>query len=171
MRPGTGLVVQENGEPVPERYVLVDGSIDPDGEPLARDERWGLTLYRLAGPLVSMTSVEGVDDDRWSGRTVRYTRLRCRGGMLTVSLSSDPSLFRDDQRVVARVGREPVARERAAGGDGRAARPARAAPGRCVVEFEVARTRVSGGTRAAGVTSTRHFRLAARKNSFSEGGN
>ena len=101
-----------------------------------------------------MTSVEGVDDDRWSGRTVRYTRLRCRGGMLTVSLSSDPSLFRDDQRVVARVGREPVARASVPPVGTVELRvllePRR---GRCVVEFEVARTRVPGGgdPRALGV--------------------
>ncbi len=80
----------------------------------------GLTLYRLTGPLVSTTSVAGLyPTTRWSGRTVRYTRLRCRGGTLTVSLSSDPSLFRDDQRVVARVGREPVARASRAAGRGR----------------------------------------------------
>ncbi len=154
VRPGTGLVVQENGEPVRERYVLVDGSIDPDGEPLARDERKGLTLYRLTGPLVSMTSVTGVDDDRWSGRTVRYTRLRCRGGTLTVLLSSDPSLYRDDQRVVARVGREPVARASVPPvGTVELRVPLEPRHGRCVVEFEVARTRVPGGgdPRALGV--------------------
>lgn len=154
VQPGTGLVVREDGEPVRERYVLVDGSIDPDGEPLARDERKGLTLYRLEGPLVSMTSVEGVDDDRWSGRTVRYTRLRCRGGTLTVSLSSDPSLYRDAQHVVARAGRETVARASVPPvGTVELGVPLEPYKGRCVVEFEVARTRVPGGgdPRALGV--------------------
>lgn len=166
VRRGTGLVVREDGEPVRESYVLVDGSIDPDGEPLARDERKGLTLYRLTGPLVSLTSVEGVDDDRWSGRTVRYSRLRCRGGTLTVLLSSDPGLYRDDQHVEARVGPRLVARASVPPvGTVELRVPLEPRRGRCVVEFEVARTRVPGGgdPRAVGVHfDAFHFSPAAR---------
>ena len=41
-------------------------------------------------------------NDTWSGETVTYLRRRCQPGTLTVSLSSDPSLFLEPQTIVAR---------------------------------------------------------------------
>ena len=101
--PKTGLF----DPPVRARYVLVDGSIAPDGKVLARDRGLGLTLWKLDGELISTTSVVGLyPNDTWSGREVTWRRLRCKGGTLTVSLDSDPSLFKRPQRSPARV---PVA--------------------------------------------------------------
>lgn len=91
--------------PVRARYVVVDGSIAPAGKVLARDEGWGLAVWELDGAeLISTTSVRGLyPNDTWSGREVRWRRLRCDGGELRVALSSDASLFRDAQTVTAVV--------------------------------------------------------------------
>ena len=106
----TGAVRSAAG-PVRVDHVLTDGSIAPEGVPVARDERLGLTLYRVGGPLISTTSVEGVYDDQWSGPEVTYRRVRCRGGTLTVTLESDPSLFRAPQQVTATVSDRRGARQ------------------------------------------------------------
>ena len=53
---------------------------------------------------VSAGPISGLyPNDTWSGDEVTWTRKRCRGGTLTVALSSDPELFQDDQLVTARV--------------------------------------------------------------------
>ena len=95
--PATGRFVP----PVRARYVVVDGSIAPDGEVLARDEGWGLALWRLdGGELISTTSVSGLyRNDTWSGPEVTWRRVRCRGGTLTVTVGSDPGLFDEVQYV------------------------------------------------------------------------
>jgi len=86
--------------PVRARYVVVDSTITPDGEVLARDDGTGMTLWRLDGDLVSTTSVTGLyPNDTWSGSEVTWRRLRCDGGTLAVALDSDPSLFDVPQRV------------------------------------------------------------------------
>jgi 4-amino-4-deoxy-L-arabinose transferase-like glycosyltransferase len=103
--PRTGVVERESdGTAVRAEYVLTDGSIAPEGEPVARDEKRGLTVYRVGGELVSTTSVEGVYDDAWSGPEVTYRRVRCEGGTLTVTLDSDPGLFTGRQTVEATSG-------------------------------------------------------------------
>jgi hypothetical protein len=81
---------------------------------LARDEGWGLALWKLdGGELISTTSVRGLyPNDTWSGRQVRWRRLRCDGGELRVALSSDPSLFREVQVVQAAVAGRVVATAR-----------------------------------------------------------
>ena len=112
--PQTGEVTFPDGTPVLDRFLLVDSSFEPDGEPLATDEGWGITLWRVRAPLVSAVRVDGLyPNDTWSGETVTYTRRRCRPGTLTALLSSDPSLFAEPQTVVARsqgrvVGRAQV---------------------------------------------------------------
>jgi hypothetical protein len=134
--------------PVRVRYVVVDGSIAPDGEVLARDEGWGLALWRLdGGELISTTSVHGLyPNDTWSGREVRWRRLRCDGGELRVALSSDPSLFLEDQVVTAVVGGRVVATAQF-GPAHQATLPVRLAPrdGICEVLFRVARTAMAAG--------------------------
>ena len=101
--PRTGEVTFADGTPVLDRFLLVDSSFEPDGEPLATDEGWGITLWRVRAPLVSAVRVDGLyPNDTWSGETVTYTRRRCRPGTLTALLSSDPSLFAEPQTVVAR---------------------------------------------------------------------
>jgi hypothetical protein len=140
-----GVVRLPDGAPVRSGYVLVDDSVAPDGEPVARDEQLGMTLWRIEGDLVSTTSVEGLyPNDTWSGPEVTYTRLRCDGGTVTVALSSDPSLFRDrPQEVVARVAGDVVARVRFRPMETPALRvPLRGVDGVCRVTFAVSPTLV-----------------------------
>ena len=128
------------------RYVVVDGSIAPDGEVLARDEGWGLALWETGGELISTTSVSGLyPNDTWSGREVRWRRLRCRGGELRVALSSDPSTFVRQQVVTAYTGIDTVRSARF----GPAEQATLVVPlyprrGVCEVRFRVARTVVPG---------------------------
>ena len=97
-------------------YLLAEDRISPDGVVVARDSGTGLTLWRVAGDLVATTTqVEGLyPGDTWSGPTVTWTRERCRGGSLTVLLTSDPNLYDENQVVTAfvngkRAGRVSVA--------------------------------------------------------------
>jgi hypothetical protein len=134
--------------PVRARYVVVDGSIAPDGKVLARDEGWGLALWKLdGGELISTTSVQGLyPNDTWSGREVRWRRLRCDGGRLRVALSSDPSLFRQDQVVTAFSGVDEVASVHVPpAGQVTLDVPLSAQRGACDVRFEIARTVVPNG--------------------------
>ena len=109
--PQTGDVTFTDGTPVRDRFLLADSSFEPDGEALATDEGWGITLWRVQPPLVSAVRVDGLyPNDTWSGETVTYARRRCRPGSLTVLLSSDPSLFVEPQTVVARSNGQVVGR-------------------------------------------------------------
>jgi 4-amino-4-deoxy-L-arabinose transferase-like glycosyltransferase len=99
----TGRVSLPDGAPVRDEYLLADSSFEPDGARVARDKGWGVTLWRVTTPLVSAVRIDGLyPNDTWSGPRVTYTRRRCAGGRLSVSLSSDPSLFLEPQRVAAR---------------------------------------------------------------------
>jgi hypothetical protein len=104
----TGELRRADGSTVEAAWVLTDGSVAVDGEPVKHDSLRGLTLYRVHGPVISTTSVDGVYNDQWSGPEVTYRRVRCRGGTLTVTLESDPSLFDAPQRVSAESGGERV---------------------------------------------------------------
>ena len=100
--PETGEIRRvDDGSVVEEGYVLTDGTIALDGDPVAADELLGVTVYGVGGPLVSTTSVTGVDNDFWSGPEASYRRVRCRGGTLEVTLGSDPGTFRQEQTVLA----------------------------------------------------------------------
>jgi dolichyl-phosphate-mannose-protein mannosyltransferase len=109
--PRDGVVRAADGTRVDVDYLLTDGTITPDGGVVARDEQLGTTVWRLNGDLVSTTVVRGLyPNDTWSGESVTWRRRRCRGGELLVSLSSDPSLFRRPQSVVAVVSGRRIAR-------------------------------------------------------------
>ena len=148
----------EGGARVRAAYALADSSIDLDGEPVASDPRLPLTLYRVDGPLVSLTSVEGVYNDQWSGPEVTYRRVRCEGGALTVVLESDPGLFDRAQRVEAVVLGTTTSRSVKVSPTGTAELTVPLAPlgGVCTVRYEVSPTKVPGGgdTRELGI----HFR-------------
>ncbi len=75
-----------------------------------------------------------------------WTRKRCRGGTLTVALSSDPKLYQDDQLVTARVAGRIVgqARVRPVGETHLRAPLEPDASGSCVVAFQVGKTKVPG---------------------------
>jgi Dolichyl-phosphate-mannose-protein mannosyltransferase len=110
--PADGYVRLSRGDALVAEYLLADGSITPDGEVLARDPDLGTTLWRIGGEVVSTTSISGLyPNDTWSRETVIWTRRRCRGGELAVSLSSDPSLFDAPQTVTGAAGGE-IARVR-----------------------------------------------------------
>jgi hypothetical protein len=99
-----GVLRGPDGGPVTPRYLLVDDSFTPAGRVVARDAVHALALYELHGPLRSTWKVTGLyPDDTWSGAAVTYTRYDCTGGVLRVSLRSDPSLFTDATTVTATV--------------------------------------------------------------------
>jgi hypothetical protein len=109
----TGRVTLPDGSPVRDGYLLADSSFEPDGQRIAQDRGWGVTLWRVRTPLVSAVRIDGLyPNDTWSGPRVVYTRRRCAGGRLTVSLSSDPSLFFEPQAVVATSNGRVVGRAR-----------------------------------------------------------
>jgi hypothetical protein len=144
----TGEIRTTDGTRVSARYVLTEDVISPDGVVVARDPGIGLTLWRVSGPLVATaTRIEGLyPGDTWSGRTVTWTRERCRGGTLTVSVSSDPALFVDDQIVTATMAGKGVGHTRIAPtGTAQLRLRPRPVHGTCRVDFRVARTKVPGG--------------------------
>jgi hypothetical protein len=144
----SGEIRTTDGERVEADYVLTEDALTPDGVVVARDPGIGITLWRVDGSLVATeTAIEGLyPNDTWSGREVSWTRERCRGGTLTVGLSSDPKLFDEDQIVTAFVGGEEAGRARIAPA-GSAELRVRTMPedGTCRVVFRVARTEVPGG--------------------------
>jgi len=146
--PTTGEIRTPDGRRVQARYVLTEDQITPDGVPIARDPGIGITLWRVSGPLVATTTkIEGrYPNDTWSGREVTWTRERCRGGTLTVGVSSDPNLYHEDQIVTAFVGGEIAGRKRIRPA-GTAELRVRTRPenGTCRVRFRVATTKVPGG--------------------------
>jgi hypothetical protein len=144
----SGEIRTAAGERVDAEYLLAEDGISPEGRVLARDPGIGVTLWRVARPLVATaTRVDGrYPGDTWSGRTVTWTRERCRGGMLTVSLGSDPALFDEDQVVTAFVGGRAVARARITPiGSAELRVRTRPVDGTCVVVFRVATVKVPGG--------------------------
>jgi hypothetical protein len=82
-----------------ERYVLADVAVPIAGAVVARDERKGMTLYRVQRPLGVTERLTSVYDDAWSQPIFTYTRYRCRGGSVAVTVESDARLFRRAQRV------------------------------------------------------------------------
>jgi hypothetical protein len=109
----TGAVTLPDGRPVEAEYLLADSSFAPDGTVVARDEGWGVTLWRVRTPLVSAVRVDGLyPNDTWSGKTVTWLMRRCEPGRLWVALSSDPSLFLAPQTVLARTEGRVVGRVR-----------------------------------------------------------
>jgi len=170
-----GVVRLPDGKPLRPRYLLVDDSIAPAGTRLARDERKGMTLYRIDGPLVSTTAIEGLyPNDTWSGETVRYTRLRCSGGILTVSVTSDPSLFPlggPPQQLSALVGGREVAHRSVTADQPQELRvPLTSRNGRCAVEFRVTPTRVPAAATNGANPDPRSLGLHFNVFDFSPGG-
>ncbi|MCP9486986.1 MAG: glycosyltransferase family 39 protein [Gaiellaceae bacterium MAG52_C11] len=152
----TGEVRREDGMVARAEYAYTDGSVALDGEPVARDAGRGLTLYRTSGPLISTTTVTGVYNDQWSGPEVRYRRVRCEGGTLTVLLDSDPGLLDEPQRVTATSGGNNAVVRLDPTESAQLRVPLDSEDGICRVRFTVSPTKVprGGDTRELGV----HFR-------------
>ena len=89
-----------NGRLVRVPYVLADVHIPLAGGVVARDQAAGMVLRRADGPLAIAYRIKGLyPNDTWSGKHVTYTRLRCRGGRLSVDLAGDATLFHGRQTV------------------------------------------------------------------------
>jgi hypothetical protein len=125
------------------QYVL---GADVVGKLIATDGDLGVSLYRVDGPLfVHVTHVRGLYPDTWSGKQVTYTRSRCTGGLLTVQLESDASLFKAMQVVTAYEGGRRVGTASITpAGTAALIVPLRGAAGSCTVTFDVAHTAVPG---------------------------
>ena len=136
-----GVVRTADGRALRPGYVLVDGSLEPNAVPVARDRALGMTVWKVNGPLVlAKTVTTGLyPHDTWSGPRVTWTREHCAGGSLSVSLSGDAQLFPTGNTVTASTGRavrvlpNHVATLRT---------PLTSSGGRCTVAFAVAPTAV-----------------------------
>jgi hypothetical protein len=139
-----GVLRRDDGTELDDPLLVLDSSIDPNGRELAADEGWGLTLYRVKPPLVTLASTKGIYPDSWSGRAATWTRKECDGGLLTLTLSGDGTLFHD---------RRTTVHAQVEGGASRSVtydqdRPATLAlplvgrGGRCVVHLDVSPTAV-----------------------------
>ena len=142
----TGAVTLPGHRPVLSRYVIADSSFEPDGKALARDNGWGITLWRVNPPLISAVRIDGLfPSDTWSGKNVTWIRRRCTPGLLLVSVSSDPSLFAAPQTIVAHTnGGKSTQVRLAPNGQAVLKVPLAPAPatGRCRVGFTVTPTAV-----------------------------
>jgi hypothetical protein len=155
-----GLAHTDDGHVVQAGYLLADGFLTPYGVPVARDEQLGLTVWRLIGPLLQTTTIRGVDPDRWSGRHVTWVRRRCRGGELRVELTSDPSLFRRPNFVVAESNGRRVSKPVAVRAATTVRVPLSPSARTCVVRFTFTRTLVPARVTHGRNPDPRH--LAAR---------
>ncbi len=164
--PTDGTLRTADGKTIDAPYVLLDGSISPDGRIVASDVPLGMTLWRLSGPLSSTTSLTGIyPSDTWSGPHVHWQRRHCKGGELSVALFSDPNLVGDGLTdVVARVRGRPVARILVPPtGTVRLPVPLTPVDGVCTVDFDITPMRVPA-KRIPGSTDTR--RLGVHFNTF-----
>jgi glycosyltransferase involved in cell wall biosynthesis len=103
-RRSDGVLITPDGQPVRSRYVLTDDTVPLAGQIIGRDEVRGMLLRRTDGLVAIGSQVSGVYPDKWSGRRVTYTRLRCRGGSVTAVVASDVNLF-DRPQTVSALGR------------------------------------------------------------------
>jgi hypothetical protein len=140
-----GIILRDDGTRLDDPLLVLDSSIDPNGRELAADDAWGLTLYRVRPPLVTLASTRGLHPDGWSGRHATWTRKECHGGLLTLTLYGDGTLFPDDTRTTVHAQVE--------GGASRSvtyeqdqpatlALPLVGRNGRCVVQLDVSPTAV-----------------------------
>lgn len=144
----TGELRTLDGRALQAEYVLTEDAISPEAQFVARDPGVGITLWRTGGAVVATeTRIEGrYENDTWAGREVTWTRERCRGGTLTVTLSTDPALYDEDQVVTAFAGGERVGRVRVPPvGTVDLTVPVEPRDGTCRVLYRVAQVRVPGG--------------------------
>jgi glycosyltransferase involved in cell wall biosynthesis len=100
-------VLVADGRLVRHDYVLSEESVPLAGEVIAWDERKGMVLRRTDGLVRMSYHVAGLyPDDTWSRGELTYTHLRCTGGSVTATVTSDPNLFSGAQTV--RAGRRSV---------------------------------------------------------------
>ena len=161
--PATGVVRASDGEPVQSGYALAEPELRVSGQEVARDPLTGLVLYRLPGDRVRLQArATGVYPDSWTGPEATYTLWACRGGRLTLGVSSEADLFTTPQTVLALSGRRTVGKLRIRPGHQRSLTvPVSSEGGQCSITLRVSPTAVPAqvlGTpdsRALGVRLTR----------------
>jgi hypothetical protein len=95
---GDGTLVTAAGTAPRVGYAV--SYVDIAGRPIARDDRIGLTLFRVHGPLVILTRITGLyPNDTWGRRLVTYRREHCTGGSLDVRVGTDAQLFDTAQTI------------------------------------------------------------------------
>jgi len=100
----SGVVHDEQGRPIQERYVLSSARVALVGRPIAEDSSKQLVLYRVTPPVRTTTQIRGLYPGTyhpWSGPHLTWTRAACTGGALTVTLESDNALFHGLVQTVA----------------------------------------------------------------------
>jgi hypothetical protein len=74
-------------------FAVSDGTLVLDGHVVAEDERRGLTVYRVGGPLVRIGGLDGLyPGDTWSGPTLHYRWQGCRRGTLAMRVRTDAAV-------------------------------------------------------------------------------
>jgi hypothetical protein len=146
-----------NGRPVRAQYVLASGTVEIVGKIVGKPDPVGDDLYRVDGPIVVLSHVDGLYSDTWSGHGVSYQRVDCTGGTLSVTLQSDVRLFRTPQTVIAREAGEVVGRTQIpVNREITLTVPLHPAPnGRCLVDFTVPRTAVPAQVEANSIDTRR----------------
>jgi hypothetical protein len=139
-----GVIRRDDGTPLDDRLLVLDSSIDPDGRQLAADEGWGLTLWRVRPPLVTLASTTGLFPDGWVGARATWTRKHCDRGLLTMTFSGDGSLFPDGRTTVHARAEGGAARSVTFGQERPATLglPLVGRGGRCTVRLDVSPTAV-----------------------------
>jgi Dolichyl-phosphate-mannose-protein mannosyltransferase len=99
-REANGELATADGKAIHAQYVLAPTVPEIAGTLLKQDQA-GMGLYRVNGPIVILSHVDGIFPDTWSGKLITYQRVQCTGGTLAVQLGSDPNLFKTPQTVVA----------------------------------------------------------------------
>jgi hypothetical protein len=156
--PADGMLRNPEGRLVRAAYALTDDSTHLVGDEIVRDEGKGLAVLRVDGYLRSTTFVRGRYDDGWSGPALVYTRFRCPGGRLLVTLGSDPKLFDRRQTVTALAAGETLARTSfGPSSEISLVLPlSRRRDGRCRVLFRITPTAVPAQAQAGSVDKRRH---------------
>jgi len=101
---GQGNVTDRAGNPLTLPYVLSDGSVHLEGEVIATDAPRNMFVMRTHGTLRATESTTGIMGDQWSGAEFSYTRYRCSGGSVLLTLASDAHLHPTPITVTPYVG-------------------------------------------------------------------
>jgi glycosyltransferase involved in cell wall biosynthesis len=140
----TGVLRDDAGAPIADRYVLTSTAVDLVGRRVASDTTKGLVLYDVPSPARTTTQITGLYDDLdspWSGPDVTWRRYDCRGGVLSVQLRSDNQLFDKPQTLVV-SGTTPSLTRRLPPGANRSVHlPLAPRKGVCEVDFAISPTR------------------------------
>jgi glycosyltransferase involved in cell wall biosynthesis len=142
----TGILRGAHGETIGERYVLAPKTVDLLGRRVAGDSAKELVLYRITPPARITTTITGLYPEPanpWSNANPVWTRYQCRGGTLSVVVSSDSNLFHGVVQTVRITGTTPgrVYRIVSTTSDRRLTFPLAAQNGVCRVAFAISPAR------------------------------